>query len=148
MKFCPKCGTQLDDAAVFCNTCGANLATGAAPAVNPYDHTAEFDKTDISNNKVYAMLVYLLGWIGIVIALLASHESKYLQFHIRQAMKINVCSILLGVVTALLFWTFIVPIVAGIAIIILTVLQFIAFFQICAGKAKEPAIVRSLGFLN
>ena len=30
----------------------------------------------------------------------------------------------------------------------LTVLKFICFFQICAGKAKEAAIIRSLKFLR
>lgn len=29
--FCPKCGTQLNDGAAFCNACGANLKTGKAP---------------------------------------------------------------------------------------------------------------------
>lgn len=32
--------------------------------------------------------------------------------------------------------------------IILLVLRIISFFQICSGKAKEPAIIRSLGFLR
>ena len=45
MKFCPQCGTQLDDAAVVCTNCGANLAPQApvyaAPVVPAYDHTAE-----------------------------------------------------------------------------------------------------------
>ena len=36
--FCPKCGSQLNDGAAFCNVCGTNLQAGApAPApVNPY----------------------------------------------------------------------------------------------------------------
>lgn len=37
--FCPKCGTQLNDGAAFCNVCGANLQAAApapAPAPNPY----------------------------------------------------------------------------------------------------------------
>lgn len=41
--FCPKCGTQLNDGAAFCNVCGANLQ-GAAPASyaapNPYARPA------------------------------------------------------------------------------------------------------------
>ena len=32
--------------------------------------------------------------------------------------------------------------------LILFVLKIIAFFQVCGGKAKEPSIIRSLGFLR
>ena len=33
MKFCPNCGTQLKDEAVFCNECGSKVAPpGVAPA--------------------------------------------------------------------------------------------------------------------
>lgn len=46
----------------------------AAPG-NITDHTAEFDPTDISDNKVLAMIPYLLGVIGVIITLLASGNS-------------------------------------------------------------------------
>ena len=49
---------------------------------------------------------------------------------------------------ALLCWTIIVPIVGGVCLAIVLVLKVICFFQICSGKAKEPAIIRSLGFLK
>lgn len=61
-----------------------------APAYDPYDHTAEFDPKDISDNKVFAMLCYLMDFIGIIVALLATHSSKYTMFHVRQALKITV----------------------------------------------------------
>lgn len=107
-----------------------------------------FSAQDISDNKVFAMLMYLTGWIGIIIALLASKESRYVAFHLRQALKIEVVGILLVLISAVLFWTFIIPIAGGVCMIILLVLRIISFFQICSGKAKEPAIIRSLGFLR
>ncbi|MBQ3866037.1 MAG: zinc-ribbon domain-containing protein [Clostridia bacterium] len=160
MKICPNCQAQLDDNAGFCTNCGFNFAAqqqqqyqqqpyaAPAPVVDPYDHTAEFDPKDISDNKVYAMLVYLLGAVGIIIALLASHDSAYVRFHLRQALKFIVVETLTAIVSAALVWTFIVPIAGGIFMAILGVLQIIIFFQICGGKAKEPAIIRSLGFLK
>lgn len=169
MKNCPVCNAQLNDESVFCTQCGAPQQAQQAPAeqvppvygggnqngytapvyaVNPYDHTAEMDPKDISDNKVFAMCIYLMGWIGILIALLASKDSEYVKFHIRQALKIEVTNILLGIVSLILGITVIVPIAAGVCIIILFVLRIIAFFQICGGKAKEPAIVRGLGFLK
>lgn len=116
--------------------------------VNPYDHTAEFDPKDISDNKVCAMLVYLMGAIGIIIALLASNTSKYTAFHVRQALKFQVLTILVGLVTILLCWTIIVPVAAGIFSIALWVCKIIAFFSICKGKACEPYIVRNFNFLR
>lgn len=151
MKNCPKCNTTLNDDAIFCTGCGTQLASAPysyAPAFDPTDHTAEFDAKDISDNKVISMLVYLMGVPGIIIALLAASTSKYAGFHVRQALKISVVEILLGILTALLFWTFIVPVVAGFMFFVLLVVKIICFCQVCAGKAKEPAIISSLTFLK
>ena len=115
---------------------------------DPKDHTAEFDAKDISDNKVMAMLPYLMGTIGIIIALLASRESAYTYFHVRQALKITVTTLLVGIITAILCWTVIVPIAGGVCAVILFVVRIICFFQVCSGKAKEPAIVSSFGFLK
>ena len=50
----------------------------AAP--DPFDHTSEFSAKDVSDNKVMAMLMYLMGTIGIIIALLAGTNSPYVGF--------------------------------------------------------------------
>ncbi len=171
MKYCPKCNAACDDNAAFCTTCGFSFAAqngapqgaqqsrqmppqGAsmyapqAPAYDPYDHTAEFNPKDISDNKVVAMLVYLTGAIGIIIALLVGSASPYAAFHVRQALKFFVAETLVSLVAVILCWTIIVPLAAGIFSIVLWVIKIICFFQICSGKAKEPAIIRSLGFMK
>ena len=87
MKTCPNCHAQLDDSSIFCTSCGTQFGAvppqqnavppqqnavppqqnavppqqAFVPAYDPYDHTAEFDPKDISDNKVFAMLCYL--WI-------------------------------------------------------------------------------------
>jgi len=146
MKTCPKCNKQNEDDVKFCLECGSAL--DAAPATPDYDHTAEFDPKDISDNKVIAMLTYLMGVVGVIIALLAANTSKYAGFHVRQALKFTVLNSLLGIVALLLSWTVIVPIVAGIIVVVLFVVKIIAFVQICGGKAVEPAIVRKFTFLK
>ena len=95
-----------------------------------------------------AMLPYLMGTIGIIIALLACRDSAYTYFHVRQALKITVCTILVTIITAVLFFTVIVPIAGGICAVILFVVKIICFFQVCSGKAKEAPIVSSFGFLK
>ena len=94
------------------------------------------------------MLCYLLGSIGVIIALLAANKSDYTAFHVRQALKFTVVNVLLGIVAVVLAITIVVPIAAAICMCIVSVLRIIAFFQICGGKAKEPAIIRNLKFLR
>ncbi|MBQ7971717.1 MAG: hypothetical protein IJ294_05160, partial [Clostridia bacterium] len=118
-----------------------------------------FDAQDISNNKVIAMLVYLMGAIGIIIALLASSSSKYVSFHLRQALKFLVVEMLMPIALAVGAVVCIIPILgwiaygllmiaALVAYVVFFVLKIICFFQICSGKAKEPAIIRDLKFLK
>ena len=166
MKICPTCNTPLEDDAVFCRNCGARVSgqPGDAPASpfegtylppsgepvpEPFDHTAEFEKEDISANKLISMLVYLLGIAGIVVALLAGgKESDYAWFHIRQGMKFAIAEVLLILIAAVLCWTVIVPIAAAIGYVVLLVIRVVCFARVCAGKAVEPAIIRSLPFLK
>lgn len=149
MKFCPKCGTQLEDNVTFCSNCGNQLDASVVVSNDPFDHTAEFDVKDISDNKVIAMLPYLMGLLGVIVAaLLAKGESQYVSFHIRQALKLNIVAMLVSIVAAVLAFTIIVPIAAGVCAIVILVLQVIAFFQVCGGKAKEPAIIKNLSFLK
>ncbi|MBR4097431.1 MAG: zinc ribbon domain-containing protein [Oscillospiraceae bacterium] len=145
MKYCSKCGAQCDDNASVCPNCEAIFVAPAAASGDSDDHTAEFDPRDISDNKVVAMLPYLLGPIGLIIALLMTNTSKYVTFHIRTALKFIV-------VETLLVFVNIIPFLGQIAyivgFIICLVLRIIAFFQVCNGKAKDPAIIGSLGFLK
>lgn len=173
MKFCSKCGTQCEDFAAACPACGNAFSAAAAPApapapaqvpvqapvapapmpvaapvapaYDPKDHTAEFDPKDISENKVVAMLPYLLGVSGLIIAILMANTSKYAAFHVRTALKFTV-------VETLLIFLMIVPFLGwfayGVCTTISLVLRIIAFFQVCKGKAKDPAIIGSLGFLK
>ena len=152
MKFCPNCGSPLEEGAVSCPNCGDPLTMQAAPAPAPYvdptDHTDEFEASDISDNKVIAMLPYLLGVVGLIVALLAKGTSPYANVHVRQYLKICVCEAIITICSAVLCWTILVPIAGAVCVVILLVVRIICFFQICKGQAKEPAIVCKLGFLK
>lgn len=149
MKFCPSCGTQCDDMSNNCPKCGAPIGGAvpayAAPAANPGDHTAQFSAQDISENKCYAVLCYLFGIIGIIAAAICAKESPYVKFHMAWALRLVIATGLAGIAT-------IVPIIGWIAgpicVLICTILQIIATFQVFGNKAKEPAIIRNLNFLK
>lgn len=167
MKNCPNCNASMPDDAVFCSNCGKSADNAnqfnnyaqpqnnaysqpVAPVVNQYDHTSEFSPEDVHNNKLFALLVYLMGIVGVVIALLAkkSSDSPYLSFHIKQALKILITEAIVTVLTMFLFWTCIVAIAGGVAAITIVVLNIICFIQTCRNKSIEVPIIRSIGFLN
>ena len=182
MKMCPNCHSQVNDDSVYCPVCGTGIDAAPqyipqsapqpnpqynstyqqppvyappVPYVDPFDHTSEFDPKDISENKVIAMLVYLLGPIGVIIALLASGTSKYAGFHVRQSLKLTVIEILASI--GLAAFTLLMVLLRGevlaafLAVILyatLLAIRVISFLQICKGQAKEPFIVRSFRFLK
>ncbi len=152
MKTCPKCGSQLQDDVTFCPECGENVekveAAKAEEEVKSFDHTSEFTEEDISQNKVICMVLYLLGAFGLLIGMIAGTKSDYVAFHIRQALKLTVVEAIVLILTIGLCWTFIVPIAGVICMGIILVLRVLSFFQICSGKAIEPAIIRGLKFLK
>ncbi len=146
---CSKCGTQLAEGAGFCPNCGTPTAGGPQPQAQAYyadpaDHTREFDAKDIADNKVYAMLPYLMGLIGVIVAAIVAKDSAYVKFHNLQGAKLSVATTLVTLLTGVLSWTCIVPFVGGIVLVVLAVISIICFFQVCKGQAKEPAIIKDL----
>lgn len=170
MKNCPNCHHQAKDEALFCPVCGTTLDAivqpdagyfkqelppQPMPAYIPpvplrpsYDHTKDFVSEDIEHGKLVCMAVYLLDFIGVIIALLMAGSSEYTQFHIRQSLKFTVLEALISLASLLLCWTFIVPIVGLIALVVLICVKFVCFIDVCNGKATDAPIIRSIKFLN
>lgn len=143
MAFCSNCGAELTEGAASCPSCGAVLKT-----VNEYDHTAEFDAKDISDNKVYALCIYAFEFIGLFLGALLVKDSEYLKFHLREAAKLEVVELVVCIAAAVLCWTIVVPVAAAIFMIMMFVLRVIAFVQVCQGKACEMWLLRSIGALH
>ncbi len=163
MKNCPKCNAQLNDDAMFCVNCGAQIGANpnpqqnvyaqpvpTAPVVSSTDHTAEFSPAEVADNKLFAALIYALSIVGVVIALLANlnNKSAYLKFHIKQGLKLFIANMIVTVASLVLCWTFIVPIAGAVCAIILVVVQIICFIQTLRNKSVEPPIISGLGFLK
>ena len=148
MAFCQKCGTQIPEGSTFCPSCGASTTPAQPVLVDLRDHTAEFSPEDISKNKITAMASYILGTVGIIIALLAAPSSPYAAFHSRQALRIEILNILISIASLVLCWTLIVPFAGAVCFVILFVIRIICFFHVCAGKAKDAPIISSLNFLK
>lgn len=169
MKQCPKCHTVLADNATFCTGCGTRMAP-AVPNQNVYapvgrkrgDRTAEFNPGDIAANKAPAMLVYLAGWLGIIVAMLKKEDSAYLKFHIDQALKLKVLSTLLLIIAAPIYilldmiptlisfrFVYVLPNIVVLAVVITEIVIRILFFaQVSSGKAVESSLTNSMSFLK
>ena len=112
---------------------------------DPSDHTAEFDPADISENKVIAMAPYLMGWVGIIVALLAINNSKYVSFNVKQTLKLEICLVLSAFLCIVPFLGWVA---FGVCTIIILVLKIIGFVNVCKGKAQELPIVEDFAFLK
>lgn len=173
--FCPNCGTAMQEApapvveapVIETPVVETPVAEETAPVqpvqevpaaapvepkpvgtIDYSDHTAEFDADDIAENKLYAIVCYLAGWLGIIVALLAAKESPYAKFHIRQVLRCQIVELMLVVVGAVLGWTIIGGFAAFAAVGVLAVIEIIGFVWTCQGKAKELPILKSIKFLK
>ena len=148
MAFCSNCGKEIPEGANVCPNCGTAVAAAPVAVVDPWDHTSEFDAKDISDNKVYALSAYVFSILGVILCHVLAKESPYAQFHAREALKIDLVSIVVYLISAFFCWTCIVPVVGAVLILILLVVNVIAFVQVCKGQAKEPWLIRSIGALH
>lgn len=118
---------------------GATPVQTAPPA--PTDFTSAFDAEDAAKNKVFATGSYLLGFVGIIIALLAAKDSDYVKFHVRESMKLQLLYALLGLASVLLCWTIIIPILGCIAIVVLGVIEIICIVRVMMGQSKKVPLI-------
>ena len=164
---CKNCGAQLQDGMAFCTNCGCKLEAPAPqpaqpqfqqapsgqpqfqpqpyPAFDPKDHTAEFDPKDIADNKLFAVVPYFFSFIAGVIVGIYVNDSLFLKFHVKNALRLDIASIL----AALLF---IIPILGwvagGVCLAILAVVKIIAIVHAFSGKAKDLPIISGIKFLK
>ncbi len=148
MKFCANCKLTFDDSVNCCTQCGNPLVEipNTAPiTADPYDHTAEFDPRDISDNKVFAVCPYLFSVLGIIVALLAAGSSPFTMFHVRQSIKLTVFTVIFCLAA-------IIPIIGWIAVAVWSFIAFIitiiCIVRIFQGKAIETPVVKNIGFLK
>lgn len=124
--FCGKCGAKLEDGVKFCPSCGAIVATAqpeptptpeptSTPTptpqqndfgakvqgvVNTADTTGEYDKKDIEDNKVMAMLSYFGPLV--FIPMFVKKDSKFCRFHAGQGLTLFLVDVAYGIVNAVL----------------------------------------------
>lgn len=173
MAFCTNCGKELKESDKYCPFCGkaaensnntysASSGSDFSDKFNEYasieDKTCEFDRTDISDNKVFALLSYI--GILVIVPLIAAPKSKFARFHANQGLVLligevaygTVRGVLLGVLKVLrhitpfggalfgsVYW--IVNIITGLLSLVFFVFAIIGIINAAQGKAKELPVV-------
>lgn len=177
MPFCSKCGNQIADGSNFCDKCGAsvngtntnntnNTAKNISDSVgdlgakiadfnNTSDYTSEYDQTDITTNKAFAVLSYL--GILILIPILAAPNSKFARFHSNQGLVFLIASIAANVVmTILRIVTYsiadplgkIFSVITWLITVLILVIGIIGIVNAAKGKAKELPLIGKIRILK
>lgn len=115
---------------------------------NIWDKTDLFSEEEVKKYRLTAVLIYLLGIFGIILALVTDKESDYLKFHVNEGLKIAVVTAALALISVLLSFTFIVPVLSGMGLIICTVINLISAYKTLNGKSENAVIIRNLKILN
>lgn len=163
MANCNKCGAQIDDNAAVCPSCGAQQNTAADTinaafsAVNSMgeDFTSQFDRNDIEQNKIIAILSYI--FILFLVPLLAAPTSRFARFHANQGLVLFICELVIGFVAtiAMIILAF-VPIVGGIInwcisgvlMIVFLIFMVLGIINAANGTAKELPVIGKIKILK
>lgn len=103
----------------------------------PEDKTYEFDTADIEQNKVMALLSYIIFFIP----LLACPNSSFAKFHANQSLVLTIANIIVGLLGN-------IPVIGrftGILNAAITILSILGLVYAAQGKAKELPLIKALG---
>lgn len=118
------------------------------PDKSVWDKTELFSEDEVKEYRLTAVLIYLLGIFGIILALITDKNSPYLKFHINEGLKIAVATAALTVISVVLAFTFIVPVLSSVGVIVCTVINLISAYKTLNGKSENAVIIRNLTILN
>ncbi len=177
MAFCNQCGTKVEDGAQFCTACGAKIDAGD-PVIAPTaentntenkqqanktswekfiaftDTTANYNQTDIEQNRLVAILSYIS--ILVLVPLLGMKESPFAQYHAKVGLNLFIWHIIVklasSVIVGIIGWIPVVGWLIGLVFdLIYLALWCINVFGIVSaaqGKARELEIIAPFKFIR
>lgn len=178
MAFCRKCGAKADEGVKFCPACGNPLGASApeqqtqtqqsqpvseqndfsaklAAFNNTADTTADFDKTDIEQNKLMGILAYL-SWL-VLIPIFAAPNSKFARFHANQGLVLAIVEVAWWIVTAILSVVFyaiswrlgsVMVTILGLVNLVFLLMLVLGIINVTNGRAKELPVIGKLKILK
>lgn len=166
MAFCGKCGTQVDDGVKFCPGCGAEIeaaqSTGKQTdyaeklqAMNDTaDTTAEFDNTDIQQNKVMAVLAYFGPLV--LIPIFGAKTSPFAKYHSNQGLILLIAEIVYGIalsiasaiILAISYRLYFLVVILGAVRLVFLLLAILGIINAANGQAKELPVIGAFKLLK
>jgi len=170
MAFCGKCGTEYEEGAKFCPSCGAsteiieepapvieeqpveqaqpeNFADKFAAMNETPDITDSYTAEDIGANKVMGILAYCGPLV--LVPILAAKESPFAKFHSNQGLVLMILHIIIIIACTVLA---VIPIIGWIIGLILPLVSFVlsvlGIINVINGRAKELPIVGKFRILK
>ena len=170
MAFCGKCGTEYEEGAKFCPSCGASteIIEEPAPVIeeqpveqtrpeNIVDKFAAMNETpditdsytaeDIGANKVMGILAYCGPLV--LVPILAAKESPFAKFHSNQGLVLMILHIIIIIACTVLA---VIPIIGWIIGLILPLVSFVlsvlGIINVINGRAKELPLVGKFRILK
>ena len=163
MAFCGKCGTEYEEGAKFCPSCGAsteiieepapvieeqpveqaqteNFADKFAAMNETPDITDSYTAEDIGANKVMGILAYCGPLV--LVPILAAKESPFAKFHSNQGLVLMILHIVIIIACTVLA---VIPIIGWLIGLILPLVSFVlsvlGIINVINGRAKELPLV-------
>lgn len=134
MKYCYKCGSQIEDTVAFCSACGANQ----------HQEAVAFDEAkDAEENKVYAVLSYI-GLLFLV-PLIAAKDSPYARFHANQGIVLFIACVIFAAMCGIPFIGWIIGAVGEIGSVVLMIIGIISAWR---GEKKELPFIGKFTILK
>lgn len=108
--------------------------------LNTPDTTSQYDKTDIENNKIMAILSYI-GFL-FVVPMLAAKDSAFAMFHCNQGLVLFLAEVIWNIVSSILMAILpILGIICYVINLIFLVAVILGIVNAATGKAKELPVI-------
>lgn len=169
MSICPNCKAEVDDNLIVCPECKAVLAEPAKASGskedeinkrieefnNTEDSTADFDQTDIDQNKIMAVLAYFGPLV--LVPILGAPKSPFARYHSNQGLVLFIAEIVYGIIYAILSTVFysisfslgsILTSVLGIVYVVIAIIAIIGIINAIQGKAKALPVIGNIKILK
>ena len=165
MPFCQNCGTQYDNNAKYCPTCGVEVNSPVQPVNNAAASAAapmSSEEQDIAQNKVFAILAYF--GILVLVPIFAAPKSKFAKFHANIGLNLFIVEFVVILLCELLklpfkekIWGIVVGYSAGywvftviewILLIGVAVFAILGIVNACQGKMKELPLFSKIKILK
>ncbi len=154
VRFCPGCGTPVEEPAQTTQQNNASKDNGFAAAFNTADTTAQFAPADVEKNKAMGVLAYL-SWL-VLIPIFAAKDSKFARFHANQGLVLLIAEAIFGVarwvlseILLAISWSlYFVTVIISLLGLVFLALSIIGIVNAATGKAKELPVIGQIRILK